>query len=68
MTGPDVMPFEIARAGIGLVPEGRQVFSNLTVAENLQTFFGHRMISVNRTGISTEYLLCFQDLPRELVI
>ena len=65
---PDIMPFEIARAGIGLVPEGRQVFSNLTVAENLQTFFGHRMISVNRTGISTEYLLCFQDLPRELVI
>ena len=36
---PDIMPFEIARAGIGLVPEGRQVFSNLTVAENLQTFF-----------------------------
>ena len=35
---PDIMPFEIARAGIGLVPEGRQVFSNLTVAENLQTF------------------------------
>jgi branched-chain amino acid transport system ATP-binding protein len=36
---PDIMPFEIARAGIGLVPEGRQVFPNLTVAENLQTFF-----------------------------
>ena len=36
---PDIMPFEIARAGIGLVPEGRQIFSNLTVAENLQTFF-----------------------------
>ena len=31
--------FEIARAGIGLVPEGRQIFSNLTVRENLQTFF-----------------------------
>jgi branched-chain amino acid transport system ATP-binding protein len=26
---------EIARAGIGLVPEGRQVFPNLTVEENL---------------------------------
>ena len=25
----------IARAGIGLVPEGRQVFPNLTVRENL---------------------------------
>jgi branched-chain amino acid transport system ATP-binding protein len=27
--------FEIARAGLGLVPEGRQVFPNLTVRENL---------------------------------
>jgi branched-chain amino acid transport system ATP-binding protein len=26
---------EVARAGIGLVPEGRQVFSNLSVEENL---------------------------------
>jgi len=33
--------FELARAGIGLVPEGRQIFSNLTVAENLETF--HRL-------------------------
>jgi branched-chain amino acid transport system ATP-binding protein len=28
-------PFDIARRGIGLVPEGRQVFPNLTVHENL---------------------------------
>jgi branched-chain amino acid transport system ATP-binding protein len=28
-------PFQIARLGIGLVPEGRQVFPTLTVAENL---------------------------------
>lgn len=28
-------PYRIARAGIGLVPEGRQVFPNLTVRENL---------------------------------
>lgn len=27
--------YRIARAGIGLVPEGRQIFSNLTVRENL---------------------------------
>ena len=32
-------PFELARAGIGLVPEGRQVFTNLSVRENLDTFF-----------------------------
>ena len=31
--------FDIARSGIGLVPEGRQIFSNLTVRENLQTFY-----------------------------
>lgn len=29
---------EIARSGIGLVPEGRQIFSNLSVEENLLTF------------------------------
>jgi branched-chain amino acid transport system ATP-binding protein len=28
-------PFRIARAGIGLVPEGRQIFPNLTARENL---------------------------------
>lgn len=27
--------YEIARAGIGLVPEGRQIFPNLTVRENI---------------------------------
>lgn len=27
--------YQIARSGIGLVPEGRQVFSNLTVRENI---------------------------------
>ena len=27
--------FKIAQAGIGLVPEGRQIFPNLTVRENL---------------------------------
>ena len=29
------LPYQVARAGIGLVPEGRQVFPNLTVEENL---------------------------------
>ena len=28
-------PYRIAQAGLGLVPEGRQVFPTLTVAENL---------------------------------
>lgn len=29
-------PFEIARAGLGLVPEGRQIFPTLSVSENLR--------------------------------
>lgn len=36
--GQDIMgrpPEEIARMGIGLIPEGRRIFSSLTVAENL---------------------------------
>jgi len=28
-------PYRVARMGVGLVPEGRQIFSNLTVLENL---------------------------------
>src|SRR5215831_8624768 len=28
-------PYRVARYGIGLVPEGRQVFANLTTRENL---------------------------------
>jgi len=28
-------PYKVAQAGLGLVPEGRQVFPNLTVRENL---------------------------------
>ncbi len=36
----------IARAGIGLVPEGRQIFPNLTVAEHLIAF------AANRNGTS----------------
>ncbi|MFZ0486335.1 MAG: ABC transporter ATP-binding protein [Arenicellales bacterium] len=34
---------EIAQAGIGLVPEGRQIFPNLTTRENLVATAGNRM-------------------------
>lgn len=30
---------EISNLGIGIVPEGRHIFSNLTVRENLETFY-----------------------------
>src|SRR5712671_5061245 len=33
--------FRIAQLGIGLVPEGRQIFSNLTVRENLVAASGN---------------------------
>jgi branched-chain amino acid transport system ATP-binding protein len=35
-------PGRIARLGIGLVPEGRQIFPNLTVKENLVAFAANR--------------------------
>jgi branched-chain amino acid transport system ATP-binding protein len=35
-------PDRIGRAGIALVPEGRQIFPNLTVEENLRAFAGNR--------------------------
>jgi len=41
----------IARSGIALVPEGRQIFPNLTVRENLVAFAG------NRSGASDPWTL-----------
>jgi branched-chain amino acid transport system ATP-binding protein len=35
-------PDRIARAGIALVPEGRQIFPNLSVREHLEAFAGNR--------------------------
>jgi branched-chain amino acid transport system ATP-binding protein len=34
--------FQVARAGIAIVPEGRQIFPNLTVAENLAVAYSNR--------------------------
>jgi branched-chain amino acid transport system ATP-binding protein len=36
-------PFRIAKLGIGLVPEGRQIFPNLTVRENLVAASSNRL-------------------------
>jgi branched-chain amino acid transport system ATP-binding protein len=44
-------PFQIARAGLGLVPEGRQVFPNLTVRENLMA------TAANRGGTAVAWTL-----------
>jgi len=40
----DLPPYRVAKLGIGLVPEGRQVFPNLTARENLvATAANHRL-------------------------
>jgi branched-chain amino acid transport system ATP-binding protein len=44
-------PYRIAQLGIGLVPEGRQIFPNLTVRENLVAASG------NRLGVSDPWTL-----------
>ncbi|MCP5083563.1 MAG: ABC transporter ATP-binding protein [Alphaproteobacteria bacterium] len=44
-------PFKIAQAGLGLVPEGRQIFPNLSVRENLVA------TAANRQGDSTPWTL-----------
>src|SRR6266481_5354531 len=43
----NVPSFRIAQLGIGLVPEGRQIFPNLTVRENLVAAAGNRLGSTN---------------------
>jgi branched-chain amino acid transport system ATP-binding protein len=47
----DLAPYKIARAGIGLVPEGRQVFPTLTVRENLLA------VAADYTGSDDPYTL-----------
>ena len=52
--------FRIARLGLGLVPEGRQIFPNLSVRENLVA------ASANRTGRVNPWTLArvFEFFPR----
>src|SRR3954447_25477913 len=47
----DLPSFRIAQSGIGLVPEGRQIFPNLTVRENLVA------ASANRRGGSDPWTI-----------
>src|SRR3978361_1115631 len=41
--GRKLASFRISHSGIGLVPEGRQIFPNLTVRENLVAASGNRL-------------------------
>ena len=54
-------PYRVAQAGLGLVPEGRQVFPNLTVTENLVA------TAANRGRIATPWRIeAFFDLFPQL--
>jgi branched-chain amino acid transport system ATP-binding protein len=48
-------PDRIARLGIALVPEGRQIFPNLTVEENLLAFAANRRFSTNAWTLDRVY-------------
>jgi branched-chain amino acid transport system ATP-binding protein len=49
--------FRIARAGLGLVPEGRQIFPNLTVEENLVATAHNRQKAHNPWSLQKIYAL-----------
>lgn len=49
--------YRIAKLGVGLVPEGRQIFPNLTVRENLVAAAADRFGSDNPWTLPTIYLL-----------
>ena len=52
--------FKVARAGIGLVPEGRRIFPNLTVRENLVATAENRHARAQPGTLDTVY----QMFPR----
>src|SRR5262245_64813372 len=49
--------FRIAQLGIGLVPEGRQIFPNLTVRENLVAASGNRLAAKDPWTLEKIYAL-----------
>lgn len=56
-------PYELARHGIGLVPEGRRIFHNLSVKENLQMAWMRRSATGSRWDL--ERVLSFFPRLRE---
>ena len=54
-------PYRIVRDGLAQVPEGRRVFSELTVQENLE-MGGY--IRRDKAGIQDDYDMVFERLPR----
>ena len=57
--------FEVCQAGIGLVPEGRRIFPNLTVRENLLVAAANRF-AVHEPWTLTSVLALFPALEQRL--
>ncbi len=57
-------PHRIARRGIGLVPEGRQIFANLTVLEHLSAFERAGDAGPSRGGAANRIGRVFELFPR----
>ncbi|QFI77160.1 ABC transporter ATP-binding protein [Bradyrhizobium betae] len=58
--GTEVRPqpsYRIAKLGVGLVPEGRQIFPNLTVRENLVAAAADRFGSTNPWTLAAIYVM-----------
>ena len=55
-------PHHIVRLGVGQSPEGRRVFANLTVRENLE--LGAYTRSHDKAGISSDMEMVFTRFPR----
>ena len=51
----------IVRAGISQVPEGRRIFANMTVMENLEL---GAYIRTDKDGIEQDYKMVFERFPR----
>jgi branched-chain amino acid transport system ATP-binding protein len=49
--------YRVARAGLGLVPEGRQIFPNLSVRENLVATAGNRHRAAQPWTLQTVYAM-----------
>ena len=54
-------PHMIVRSGLAQVPEGRRVFSELTVQENLEM---GAYIRKDKAGVAADYDMVFERLPR----
>lgn len=57
----NMAPDRIVARGIAHVPEGRRIFGNLTVLENLKLATWHRK---DRSGLSADFKKVFQLFPR----